>query len=73
MEDLYQWTRLGSEADVATDGVPSYAFGPRMGDGKAPLRDFAGRRPVPDRGTAPFERHLEGIGRGRRLDAPSCS
>lgn len=57
MEDLQHWTRLGPEADVATDGVPEYAFGPRMRDGKAPLRDFAGRRPVADRGSTAFEKN----------------
>ncbi|MFJ9832811.1 Acg family FMN-binding oxidoreductase [Streptomyces sp. NPDC101169] len=55
MEDLRHWTRLGPEADAATDGVPEYAFGPRMRDGRAPLRDFAGRRPVADRGATAFE------------------
>lgn len=54
-EDLRRWTRLGPEADIATDGVPEYAFGPRRRDGRAPLRDFAGRRPVADRGTVSFE------------------
>ncbi|MFM9589241.1 Acg family FMN-binding oxidoreductase [Streptomyces scabiei] len=54
-EDLERWTRLGTEADVATDGVPEYAFGPRRRDGRAPLRDFAGRRPVADRGSTTFE------------------
>ncbi|GHE13452.1 Acg family FMN-binding oxidoreductase [Streptomyces alanosinicus] len=57
MEDLYCWTRLGPEAETAVDGVPEYAFGPRLRDGKAPLRDFAGRRPVADRGTTAFERN----------------
>ncbi|KRV51224.1 nitroreductase [Wenjunlia vitaminophila] len=54
-EDLVRWTRLGPEADTALDGVPEYAFGPRMRDGKAPIRDFAGRRRVADRGTTTFE------------------
>ncbi|KFG06304.1 Acg family FMN-binding oxidoreductase [Streptomyces scabiei] len=54
-EDLERWTRLGPEADVATDGVPEYAFGPRRRGGKAPARDFAGRRPVADRGSTAFE------------------
>lgn len=57
MEDLHRWTRLGPEADIATDGVPEYAFGPRMRGGKAPLRDFAGRRPVADRGATAFEKN----------------
>ncbi|WNM32864.1 nitroreductase [Streptomyces sp. Li-HN-5-11] len=55
LQDLHRWTRLGPEADIATDGVPEYAFGPRMRDGKAPLRDFAGRRAVADRGATAFE------------------
>lgn len=55
-EDLLRWTRLGPEADTAVDGVPEYAFGPRKRDGKAPVRDFTGRRPVADRGTTTFER-----------------
>ncbi|MFF5342336.1 Acg family FMN-binding oxidoreductase [Streptomyces althioticus] len=54
-EDLIHWTRLGLEADTAVDGVPEYAFGPRKRDGKAPVRDFAGRRRVADRGTTTFE------------------
>ncbi|PWI13214.1 nitroreductase [Streptomyces sp. Act143] len=54
-EDLQRWTRLGPEADIATDGVPEYAFGPRRRDGRAPQRDFAGRRPVADRGSVSFE------------------
>ncbi|TLS45351.1 nitroreductase [Streptomyces montanus] len=54
-EDLERWTRLGPEADIAVDGVPEYAFGPRKRDGKAPQRDFAGRRPVADRGATAFE------------------
>ena len=53
--DLVRWTRLGAEADTAVDGVPEYAFGPRRRDGKAPVRDFSGRRPVADRGTTAFE------------------
>jgi len=54
-EDLVRWTRLGPEADIAVDGVPEYAFGPRKRDGRAPVRDFAGRRAVADRGTLTFE------------------
>lgn len=54
-EDLIRWVRLGPEADVATDGVPEYAFGPHRRDGRAPLRDFAGRRPVTGRAAEKFE------------------
>ncbi|WP_346093387.1 Acg family FMN-binding oxidoreductase [Streptomyces olivaceiscleroticus] len=55
-EDLNRWSRIGTaEADTATDGVPDYAFGPRKWYGGAPVRDFAGRRPVADRATMTFE------------------
>ncbi|GAA0933052.1 Acg family FMN-binding oxidoreductase [Streptomyces thermoalcalitolerans] len=54
-EDLIRWVRLGPEADVATDGVPEYAFGPHRRDGRAPQRDFAGRRPVAGRDAEDFE------------------
>ncbi|MEU3196718.1 MULTISPECIES: nitroreductase [unclassified Streptomyces] len=54
-EDVLRWTRLGTEADTALDGIPEYAFGPRKEDGRAPVRDFAGRRTVADRGTTAFE------------------
>ncbi|GGX60296.1 Acg family FMN-binding oxidoreductase [Streptomyces minutiscleroticus] len=55
-QDLECWTRLGTRAATAVDGVPEYAFGPRERDGRAFSRDFAGRRPVAGRGTAGFER-----------------
>ncbi|GGN84921.1 nitroreductase [Streptomyces albiflavescens] len=54
-EELERWTRLGADADTAVDGVPEYAFGPRKSGGKAPWRDFAGRRPTTDRGATAFE------------------
>ncbi|GGO41876.1 nitroreductase [Streptomyces lasiicapitis] len=57
-QDLARWARLGAaEADTATEGVPEYAFGPHKRGGRAPVRDFAGRRPVSDRGTTAFESH----------------
>ncbi|MFE9095924.1 Acg family FMN-binding oxidoreductase [Streptomyces sp. NPDC007264] len=55
-EDIRRWSRLGEQdAGTAVDGIPDYAFGPRKLHGRAPVRDFAGRRPVPDRPTATFE------------------
>jgi nitroreductase len=54
-QELESWTRLGPEANTAVDGVPEYAFGPRELGGKAPWRDFAGRRPTADRGATVFE------------------
>jgi nitroreductase len=64
-EELARWTRIGTEeAGAATDGIPDYAFGPRKRKGKAPVRDFAGRRPVPARRAANFEQtpHLALLG-----------
>ncbi|MGW5968768.1 Acg family FMN-binding oxidoreductase [Streptomyces sp. NPDC055186] len=59
-QDLAEWTRIdappGNSGNTAPDGVPGYAFGPHKQGGKAPMRDFAGSRPVPGRGTAEFER-----------------
>ncbi|MFG3259850.1 Acg family FMN-binding oxidoreductase [Streptomyces sp. NPDC048172] len=55
--ELARWTRTGADAGDAVDGVPEYAFGPRKEDGRAPLRDFAGRRArTDDRDATPFER-----------------
>ncbi|MDN0199102.1 nitroreductase family protein [Streptomyces sp. S.PNR 29] len=56
LEDLVHWTRIGADAVAASsDGIPDYAFGPRKRDGRAPVRDFAGRRPVSNREVATFE------------------
>ncbi|TPQ15710.1 Acg family FMN-binding oxidoreductase [Streptomyces sporangiiformans] len=55
-EELRHWTRVGADVtETATEGIPDYAFGPRKRDGKAPVRDFAGRRRVPGRDAATFE------------------
>ncbi|MFJ8113943.1 Acg family FMN-binding oxidoreductase [Streptomyces sp. NPDC096132] len=54
-EELRHWTRVGPAAETATDGIPGYAFGPRKRFGRAPVRDFAARLPVPGRESAVFE------------------
>ncbi|MFJ8113873.1 hypothetical protein [Streptomyces sp. NPDC096132] len=55
-DELRHWTRAGTAAaETASDGVPEYAFGPRRRSGRAPVRDFAGRRTVPGREAAAFE------------------
>ncbi|MFG2282010.1 Acg family FMN-binding oxidoreductase [Streptomyces asoensis] len=54
-QELRRWTRVGAGADTTGDGVPQDAFGPRRLYGRAPVRDFAGRRPVPGRTAARFE------------------
>ncbi|WP_247597776.1 nitroreductase [Streptomyces sp. RKND-216] len=57
-EELARWTRVGAAAsDIATDGVPQYAFGPRRRGGRAPVRDFAGNHPSSDLGATSFENH----------------
>lgn len=55
-EEAVQWTRTGPDAATAVDGIPEYAFGPRDREGRAPVRDFAGRQPVGHRESATFER-----------------
>ncbi|MFE1248512.1 Acg family FMN-binding oxidoreductase [Streptomyces sp. NPDC058735] len=55
-EDLARWTR-GGPSETVGDGVPSYAFGPRLRGGKAPMRDFAGTRRTPGRAAKDFERN----------------
>ncbi|WP_326580775.1 nitroreductase [Actinacidiphila glaucinigra] len=55
LKELEHWTRRGTEAQTATDGVPEYAFGPGERRGHAPVRDFAGRRPVTGREAVAFE------------------
>ncbi|NUP43671.1 MAG: nitroreductase [Streptomyces sp.] len=56
LEDVQRWTRIGAEStDAAVDGIPEGAFGPRKQGGRAPVRDFAGRRAVPGRPAAVFE------------------
>ncbi|SCK11467.1 Nitroreductase family protein [Streptomyces sp. WMMB 714] len=71
-DDVARWTRIGAaDSDTATDGIPEYAFGPRKRDGKAPVRDFAGRRPVADRGTTAFEQNPQLALLGTGSDQPA--
>ncbi|GGT07366.1 nitroreductase [Streptomyces kurssanovii] len=53
-EEIARWTGTGAE-EATGQGVPSSAFGPRRYDGRAPVRDFAGNRPVEGRRSAVFE------------------
>lgn len=56
LEEMRSWTRVGAkETATARDGIPDYAFGPARRGVRAPVRDFAGRRPLPGRPTAVFE------------------
>ncbi|MGW2403103.1 Acg family FMN-binding oxidoreductase [Streptomyces sp. NPDC001739] len=54
--EQHGWTRGTGTGPSADDGVPAYAFGPRKRAGDTPVRDFAGRHAVPDRGYADFEK-----------------
>ncbi|MGW7368798.1 Acg family FMN-binding oxidoreductase [Streptomyces sp. NPDC054841] len=51
-----RWTETDAGGGARQDGIPAYAFGPSQRDVTAPVRDFAGRRPVVDRGSATFEK-----------------
>ncbi|MFD5406484.1 Acg family FMN-binding oxidoreductase [Streptomyces griseorubiginosus] len=52
LADMQRWTHRDPRAG---DGIPEHAFGPRVRSGRAPVRDFAGRRNVRGRPTADFE------------------
>jgi hypothetical protein len=55
-KDMAAWVRPGAtEPDAARDGIPEYAFGPRVLGGKAPMRDFARHWPEADQGAVEFE------------------
>ena len=70
-DELRRWVRTGAEAATsAGDGVPDYAFGPRKQHGGAPVRDFAGRQPLPGRETAVFESVPQLALLGTRDDRP---
>ncbi|UKY47902.1 Acg family FMN-binding oxidoreductase [Streptomyces inhibens] len=52
-----RWTRDTAAGATVDDGIPDYAFGPRKRVGSTPVRDFAGRRTLPGRAYADFEKH----------------
>ncbi|WNM32124.1 nitroreductase [Streptomyces sp. Li-HN-5-11] len=52
-----QWTRTEPSGTAgAVDGIPGEAFGPRQRGTSAPVRDFSVGRPMPGRGSEPFEK-----------------
>lgn len=69
LAEVEQWTRIGAET-AADDGVPEYAFGPRRRSGRAPVRDFAGRRHPADLGTTDFEEKPQLALLGTETDRP---
>ncbi|MFJ5834125.1 Acg family FMN-binding oxidoreductase [Streptomyces sp. NPDC093089] len=55
--EIAAWTRTGTAGEGPdTEGIPSYAFGPRQYDVTSPVRDFGAPAQVPDRATARFEK-----------------
>ncbi|QHC23878.1 Acg family FMN-binding oxidoreductase [Streptomyces sp. GS7] len=64
------WTRDTSAASPV-DGVPDYAFGPAKRGGAAPVRDFAGRRTVPGRAYADFEKRPQLASLSTTRDGPA--
>jgi nitroreductase len=55
--DEERWLRLHDpESAPPQDGVPQESLGPVRHEGRAPVRDFARRHPVPGRPSADFER-----------------
>ncbi|MFJ2152420.1 Acg family FMN-binding oxidoreductase [Streptomyces microflavus] len=55
-EEIASWTRTGkADEGPATEGIPSYAFGPRQYGVTAPARDFDALHDLPGRAAAVFE------------------
>ncbi|MEU3479686.1 Acg family FMN-binding oxidoreductase [Streptomyces sp. NPDC033754] len=55
--EIAAWTRTGAAGEgPETEGIPSYAFGPRQYDVTSPVRDFDSPREAPDRASARFEK-----------------
>ncbi|PJN32348.1 nitroreductase [Streptomyces sp. CB02959] len=65
-----RWTHDDS-ADAPADGIPEYAFGPAKRGGAAPMRDFAGRRTVPGRAYADFEKRPQLASLSTTHDGPA--
>ncbi|OEV07324.1 hypothetical protein AN219_32365 [Streptomyces nanshensis] len=66
--DEQRWVRTGVKlSDAVADGVPEYSFGPRKGDGRAPVRDFARGRSDSGPGSDPGS----GMGSGPGQDPGS--
>ncbi|WP_225802423.1 nitroreductase family protein [Streptomyces sp. NK15101] len=55
--EIAAWTRTGAAGEgPATEGIPSYALGPRQYDVTSPVRDFDTPRQIPGRTSARFEK-----------------
>ncbi|WP_418955585.1 Acg family FMN-binding oxidoreductase [Streptomyces tritici] len=70
-EELAAWTPTGAAGEGArTEGIPSYAFGPRQYDVTSPVRDFGSHRRAPGRETARFEKSPQIALLGTLRDTP---
>ncbi|MFJ9811047.1 Acg family FMN-binding oxidoreductase [Streptomyces sp. NPDC101158] len=71
-EEIDAWIRTGAaDEGPGTEGIPSYALGPRQYDVTAPVRDFASHRAVPGRASARFERNPQFVLLGTVGDTPA--
>ncbi|MGW2015140.1 Acg family FMN-binding oxidoreductase [Streptomyces sp. NPDC001927] len=69
--EIAAWVRTGtSEEDSETEGIPSYAIGPRQYDVTSPVRDFDSARHMPDRASARFEKRPQIALLGTAEDGP---
>ncbi|SCE36340.1 nitroreductase [Streptomyces sp. DvalAA-19] len=71
-EEIASWTRTGRAGEgPATEGIPSYAFGPRQYGVTAPARDFDPERGLPGRISADFEERPQIALLGTLNDSPA--
>ncbi|MFJ6513583.1 Acg family FMN-binding oxidoreductase [Streptomyces sp. NPDC091406] len=69
--EIITWTRTGRAGEgPATEGVPSYAFGPRQYGTTAPVRDFDVPHGSPGRTAAAFEERPQTAMLGTGADRP---
>ncbi|MFF5763990.1 Acg family FMN-binding oxidoreductase [Streptomyces tanashiensis] len=69
--EIAAWTRTGAPGEGPdTEGIPSYAFGPRQYDVTSPVRDFGAPRQVPGRESARFEKRPQIALLGTVADTP---
>ncbi|MEU2076324.1 nitroreductase [Streptomyces sp. NPDC013489] len=69
--ELAAWMRTGASGEGSeSEGIPSYAFGPRQYDVTSPVRDFDSPRQVPDRASARFEKRPQVALLGTVEDTP---
>lgn len=69
--EIATWTRTGAaDKGAETEGIPSYAFGPRQYDVTSPVREFDSPRRTSDRVSAVFEKRPQIVLLGTAEDTP---